>query len=200
MKTRRWLLLLLIMIVAMMSLATYTGTTSSLFTDGELSTDNALSISWTLPTALLTDGFEDTDPPGPPWDGNWDGNGATPWLQVSNQSYSGSYSARGRFNAPGDLTSDDLDASSAVTNIVVEFWFRPRNLEIGDVVVEIYNGSAWVALYDLSNGANNTWSYFSQTITDSQYFISNFKIRFNGTALADNDVIFVDDILIKTNQ
>ena len=144
---------------------------------------------------LLSDGFE-----GSPWDTNWDDNGATTWTQRTNQFHSGLYSARGRFNAPGDLTSDDLDASSAVDNIYVEFWFRPRNLDPGGAVVEIYNGSTWDALFDLSNGTNNTWNFYSSNITGSQYFISNFKIRFNGSALAGNDVIFIDDILIKTNQ
>jgi hypothetical protein len=82
----------------------------------------------------------------------------------------------------------------------VEFWFRPKALEAGDAIVEIYNGSTWDTLFDLSNGTNNSWNYYSSYITGSQYFISDFKIRFNGSALTDDDVIFVDDVLIKTNQ
>ncbi len=155
------------------------------------------SESSATPTGLvlLFDGFE-----GSPWDAYWDGNGATTWTQRDNQAHTGTYSARGRYNNPGDMTSDDLDASTAVNNIYIEFWYFPRRLEAGDAVVEIFNGSTWEVLYDLSNGTNNEWNYFSTYITDSQYFISNFKIRFNGTALSVDDVIFVDDVLIITNH
>ena len=44
MKSRKWLIILLAIIVTMMSLATYTGVTRSVFIDDELSTDDAISM------------------------------------------------------------------------------------------------------------------------------------------------------------
>ena len=67
MKNRKKLLIILMVILAMMSLATYTGVTTSLFVDEEQSTDDALGFRWGLTT--LNDGFEGT-----PWDDNWDEN------------------------------------------------------------------------------------------------------------------------------
>ncbi len=153
--------------------------------------DNATPTGLTL----INDGFE-VDP----WYDNWDGNGGTTWTQRTNEQHSGSYSARGRYDAPGDLTSDDLDASTAVYNIYIEFWYYPRRLDGGEALFQVFNGSTWDTLYDMNNGANNNWNFYSTSLTGSQYFISNFKIKFNGTALADNDVIFVDDVLVQTNQ
>jgi hypothetical protein len=155
------------------------------------SEDNATPTGLTL----MNDGFE-----GSPWYDNWDGNGSTTWTQRTNEQHSGSYSARGRYDDPGDLTSDDLDASTAQYNIYIEFWYYPRRLDGGEALFQVFNGSTWDTLLDMSTGNNGNWNFYSVSLTNSQYFISNFKIKFNGTALADNDVIFVDDILVKTNQ
>jgi len=196
MKARKWLIILLAIIVATMSTATYTGVTTSLFTDDEQSTDDALSIRWGL--TLLDDGFEGT-----PWDANWNENGTTNWQQDSLQFQTGTYSARGRETESGYLTSDDLDAASSIS-ITVYFWFRPSTIETGDIFFQSFNGSTWNTLYDLTSYpsyVNNEWCEFSETITDSQYFFSGFRIRFNNTGMADgDDAVWIDDVLIKTNQ
>lgn len=69
------------------------------------------------------------------------------------------------------------------------------------MLVQIYNGSTYNTWYDIVNYPtfqNNTWCYFSQDIADSQYFKSNFRLRFNGSGLtAANKTFDLDDVLIQ---
>ena len=167
------------------------GITTSYFTDAEQSTDDTLNM-WS--GILLSDGFEGT-----PWDANWHGNSTTTDWQPG-AGYGGStYSAE---HASGDtyLTSDNLDTSDA-TSITVSFWFKIKALNKGPLNVQIYNGG-WITwdgydLVSLAGGVKNTWIPFSQTITNSQYFIPNFSIRFDGSTLTTN--AFIDDVLIQKN-
>ncbi|MFC2022204.1 hypothetical protein ACFLTR_03220, partial [Chloroflexota bacterium] len=115
MKGRYWLIVLLA-IVTVMSLATYTGVTRSFFVDDEKSTDDALGIRWGLFT--LNDGFEDTVD----WDANWDENGTTDWVQSTGKINNGSYSAGSTIPNTGNLTSDEIEASTA-DNITVSFYY-----------------------------------------------------------------------------
>ncbi|GAI24044.1 unnamed protein product, partial [marine sediment metagenome] len=148
------------------------------------------NIKWSV--TLLSDGFEGT-----PWDFYW-GNGTTDWQPGAG--YGGStYSAE---HASGDtyLTSDDLDASDAAENITVSFWFKLKLLNKGPLWVQTYNGTSydnWFDLVSYAGGVKNTWLYFSETITNSLYFISNFSISFDGSTLTTN--AFIDDVLIQKN-
>jgi len=148
-----------------------------------------------IPLTLLDDGFEGT-----PWDANWDGNGTTDWqLSGSGSGYSGNFSAE---HSSGDtyLTSDNLDASGA-DNITVSFWFKIKDLNKGPLYIQLYNGTTYNNWYDLTTYpgvVKNVWIQFSQNTTDSQYFISNFGLRFDGSGETTNS--FIDDVLVKTNQ
>ena len=195
MKRITWLILTVV-IVSVMLIVVNTGLTTSYFTDAEQSTDDVLRIGWGLIT--LDDGFEDT-----PWDHYWDENGTTTWVRTNKNPNSGSFSAKSNKNSNGFLTSDEIDASSA-DNIIVAFWFNPKAIEPGDIVIEIYNGITWATWYDLtdySTFSDETWSEFNEVITDSQYFISGFRIRFNSSGLTDGkEQIKIDDVQIITNQ
>ena len=71
-------------------------------------------------------------------------------------------------------------------------------LNKGPLNVQIYNGSTWTTWYDLVSYpgvVKTTWIYFSQTITDPQYFISNFRLRFDGSGLGTDS--YIDDVLIQ---
>ena len=146
------------------------------------------------PTTLLDDGFE-----GDPWDANWDDNGVTDWYQKSTKVHSGLWSARADKGKHGLLTTDDLDASGA-SSITVSFWYYPKNLVTGDVILYLYDGSAYDTWYDLadhSSYVDSTWCYFSETITDSQYFTSNFRLRFDSPGIdKTNETLDLDDVLI----
>ncbi len=195
MKSRKWLILLLV-IVTMMSLATYTGATRSVFLDDEQSTEDTLLLF--VPQVVLDDGFE-----GDPWDDNWN-LGTTTWIQDSAKPHTGTYNARiSNAQLPGYLTSDDLDSAGA-SIIYVSFWFNLKSLEADDCELQIYNGSTWATWYDLLDYptyVNNTWCQFSEVITDSQYFISDFRIMFDSSLLGDStEEANIDDVLIAINQ
>ena len=187
------LILFLLTTVSLM-LAIIGTSTAAFFSDGELSGTNGLAAAEQVTVTLLSDGFEVT-----PWKAKWDGNGATNWVRI-NSGHSGTYAAECKRNNNGNLTSDSLNASTA-TMIKVSFWFKPTSLTAGNMLVQIYNGSTYNTLYDIVNYPtyqNNTWAYFSVNITDSQYFKSNFRLRFNGTALTATGKLFdLDDVLIQ---
>ena len=191
MKRITWLILTLV-IVSVMLIAVNTGITTSYFTDGEQSTDDTLIIKWTV-TTLFSDGFEDN-----PWDLYWV-SGTTDW-QAGAGYGSSTYSAE---HNSGDtsLTSDDMDASGPGTTITVSFWFKIKLLNKGPLYVQIYNGftydTTWYDLVSYAGGVKNTWILFNQTITDIQYFVPNFNIRFDGLTLTTD--AFIDDVLVQKN-
>ena len=191
---RKWLIILLAIIVATMSVATYTGVTRSLYTDDEPSKDDTLRLF--VPQVVLDDGFE-----GDPWDDIWN-LGPTTWIQDSATPHTGTYNARiSNTQTPGYLTSDDLD-SAGTSIIFVSFWFNLKSLEAGDCVLQVYNGSTWATWYDLINYptyTNNVWCQFNEEITDSQYFVGNFGIRFDSSVLGDGpEEANIDDVLLST--
>ena len=194
MKSRKWLILLLV-IVAMMSLATYTGVTRSVFIDDELSTDDALGIRWGLFT--LNDGFEGT-----PWDDYWNENGTTTWIQDTTDPNTGTYNAYSDEFNQGYLTTDEIEASTT-DNISVSFWFKLSGVEPGHCLVQTYNGTAYNTWYDLTNYpaySSNTWCQFNEVITDSQYLIAGFRLRFDTSLLVDdNGEANIDDVIITTD-
>ena len=186
-------LILLLLVILTLMMGMISTNTAAYFSDTEISTNNRLTAAEQVKVTLLNDGFETG------WT-YWDGNGATNWLRSKNTGHSGSYSAECKKNNNGYLTSDNLDASTATT-IKVSFWFKPKALAAGDMLVQIYNGSTYNTWYDLVNYPtfrNNTWCYFSENITNPQYFTSNFRLRFNGSALTDASKLFdLDDVLIE---
>ncbi len=197
MKTRRWMLLLLIMVVAMMSMATYTGVTRSLFTDGEVSTNDALGIRWGL--GILIDSFD-----GGTWDANWDENGATAWVQDGTNPRTGANSAFSDRNSPGLLTTDDFDTVDA-SDIVVSFWFRGKSLATGDFLFQLYNGVSYDTQDDLTAliAVDDTWYQYNLALdsgSNPTYFFSGFHVRFDTTPVGGSKNASVDDVVISTDS
>ena len=189
--------ILLTLIVTIQLLAMF-GSTSAYQVDTETSADNSISAWVTETITLLTDGFEGTT-----WDNNWNGNGTTTWARSSARKHTGTYSALSIKNNKGYLTSDNLNTSTAI-NISVSFWFYPKSLETSDIIVQRYNGTAYVNWFDLTaypTYNNNQWCLFNEAVTDAQYFKNNFRLRFNTSSLADNnDEVNIDDVLITIVQ
>jgi len=195
MTIRKWFILVL-SIITLMSLATYAGTTGAFFVDDEQSTDDALGIRWGL--FVLNDGFETT---GVAWDDKWDENGATTWVQDSAKPHSGTYNAKCDNTNSGFLTSDEIEGSTT-DNITVSFWFNTKSIEAGDCLVQRYNGASYVTWYDLTSYptyVNNAWCEFNEVITDSEYLIAGFRLRFDTSALLDIEEAGIDDVVITTD-
>ena len=185
--------LLLTAIVSVQLLAMF-GSTSAYFVDTEMSADNGITAWVTETVTLLTDGFEDS-----PWDSNWSVNDTTPWQRTTSPKYAGSYAAQSNKQNHGYLTSNDLDTAAALS-VTVTFWFYPKNLEPGDAVIQRYNGASYVNWYDVTvypAYRNNQWNQFTETITDAQYFKTNFRLRFDSAGLTQSqEDITIDDVII----
>ena len=146
----------------------------------------------TTTTTLLNDGFEAS---GSAWDDNWDGNGATSWQQSTSKVHGGSNSARSQHGNEGYLISDNL-ATNGATSITIDFWYYHTDISSNDLVLYFYDGSNWDSIASLGNsGSNNAWNHYQQTFTDTQYFKTNFRIRFY-TTLGYGEIVYIDDVLI----
>ncbi len=166
--------------------------TSGFFGDTEASAGSTFTAWEITSVTLLDDGFE-----GSPWDANWDGNGTTGWQHIDSQTHSGSWAA-GCIRGDTYLSTDNLD-TSGVSSLTVSFWFYIKDLNKGPLYVQVYNGSSYNNWYDLfayPGAVKNTWLYFSETITDSQYFRSDFHLRFDGSG--SSTTIYLDDVLITS--
>ncbi|MEM2338080.1 MAG: hypothetical protein QXT44_00635 [Candidatus Bathyarchaeia archaeon] len=115
------------------------------------------------------------------WPSGWAATGN--WARERDQAYDGSWSAdfdgpnRGSGSASGNLTTPELNCYG-VNMIYVDFWYRDEGCDAGDFLLQYYNGSAWITIADLgASSTENQWLNYKQTITDSQYFKPNFRIR-----------------------
>jgi fibronectin type 3 domain-containing protein len=184
-------------LITVISMAVYVGATGAFFNDNEQVYGDSLGFQWGL--INLTEDFENTAD----WDAQWDENGTTTWTNSSVRKHSGSWAALTNNTNKGYLTSDEIDASSA-SSITISFWYRPTSIETGDVIVESFNGTSWNPLTDIrsiSNFSNNSWRQYSTVITDPQYLIPGFKLRFNSSGINEgNDILYIDDIGIITDN
>jgi len=148
---------------------------------------------------VFTSGFEVGK-----WDSQWDGNGATTWLQGTNSTpgspwvtHSGTNMSYALNANDGNLISDDIDLSGA-SSAGVSFWYMVDDEEETDFRFYYYNGSTYnLQTLDLGLAATeDVWYKYSEVITDAQYLKSNFRIDFNSLADA-NEGSFIDDVLIN---
>jgi len=139
-------------------------------------------------TTLLDDGFE-----GAPWDTNWDSVSSN-WFR-SSTAHSGTYSAGSSNDNEGAFVSDNLDASDAST-IYIDFYYRLDNTETLDLRVYYYDGSNYDEITQIGGGTEDTWLHYTDSISDSQYFKSNFRLRFRSD-LGGSESVYIDDVSIK---
>ena len=143
---------------------------------------------------LVTDGMPNCEwiPGG--YNGTWLGNG---WYKDDNHRHSGLYSARSGSSYYGEMISNDLNTQDA-TSITVDFWYRLDDTENNDLKLYYYDGSSYNLIAYLGGKKEDKWLYYTDTITDSKYFIPDFKIRFDShTSWSEN--IWIDDVLIEVD-
>lgn len=138
---------------------------------------------------LLQDGFE-----GAVWDTDWDS--PHNWLKDTTYYANGTASAWANKVNNGYFTSVALDTSDA-TVIHIRFWFMKSNTDAAkDLFLYYYNGANYNLIADLDTlGGDDVWLYYADIITDSQYFVPNFRLRFEATPETGENV-WIDDILV----
>ena len=143
-------------------------------------------------TLIDVESFEGIWPPT-----GWIETGA--WNRESSQAYDGIYSAD--FDGPafgsgsGDLDTPDLNCSDA-TAIYVSFYFREAVGLVDEFRLRFWNGFTWVNIEDLG-GYSLGWHLWEMKVTDSQYFISDFRIRWVANALESGESVYVDLVTVK---
>ncbi len=152
----------------------------------------------TLPPGiiLLQDGFEGGVDD---WDANWTGGGGSGWQEDISTYAHGSASAHAEKNYDGDFNCVALDTNDAAT-IHVDFWLRMNNI-VGSYNPKLYyyNGTSYVDVCDLDTlGADDEWLHYTDTITDSNFFVPDFEIKFSAPLSGGGPGrdIWVDDVVI----
>lgn len=140
-------------------------------------------------STMLSDGFESII-----WNENWNDLSSN-WQEDNDPVKSGTSSARGFNLGEGPFTCDNLDMSQA-SAIYIDFWFRKDDTESFDFTLYYYDGTSYDLIEELDdNGSDDIWLHYSEKIIDPQYFISDFRIRFDAT-LGGGENVWVDDVLI----
>ena len=153
-------------------------------------------------TCIDNEGFEGSWPP-VGWSETPSGNN---WNREADQVYQGTYSADfdgtgGSGGASGNLLSPSMNCSgSNVTAIYVNFWGYSYNADDGEYYLDYYDGTNWDQITRLDNFGDRVWTQYSQKITDSQYFISNFQIRWRVVGLNNNEHVYVDLVNISVER
>jgi uncharacterized repeat protein (TIGR02543 family) len=190
-----------------------TGTTNP--TTITLNGDKTVTATFTQnPTQTLSDvNFDGTI-----WDRGWNDWGNPPWGPATDQSYSGSTSAKciggnhGTYQ-PGAFTSDPMNTQGA-TSITISFYYRisttlsSNNLQIyaSGNPGSTYSASHFTTLDRLGTATfpatTNNWNHYTITIannpTNAHYFTSTFRFGFISN-LPDGAAIWVDNVLITKN-
>ena len=130
---------------------------------------------------------------------------ASNWNNESDQAYEGTYSAdfdgTGGGGTSGDLLSPPMNCTgSNVTAIYVIFWGYEDSADNGEYYLDYYDGSNWDQISRLDNFGSGVWAQYSQKITDSQYFVSNFQIRWRVVGLDNNEHVYVDLVNVSVQR
>jgi len=146
---------------------------------------------WSIVTLINGESFEGNWPPT-----GWTATGG--WNKETDYVHSGSYSADfDGGSSSGSLTTPNLDASD--TDVIhVDFWYRDGGCEAGEFRLYYYNDAgSWDLMSDLGTGSENQWIHYQHNVTQSQYLISNFKIRISASGSGSSDDAYIDDVTVK---
>ena len=138
---------------------------------------------------LLNDDFNNVV-----WDANW--TNSSTWVRDDAFAAHELPSAQAPAKASGTFTCVDVNTSDAET-VHVDFWLQKDDTETeGDITLYYYNGTSYVNVSDLDTiGDDDEWLHYTDAITDSNYFVSNFKIRFDAV-MGNGENVWVDEVVI----
>ena len=139
----------------------------------------------------------DFDNEGSGWDGGFDQHPHN-WKQSQKQEYNGVASAHAEGGDSGDFVSNPMDASDA-TEISIDFWLRKKSLEQGeDCFLYYFNGADYVQVADLEAlwPDDGVWLHYTDTITDPQYFVSDFKIKYHAHTDSNREDVWLDQVTV----
>jgi hypothetical protein len=170
--------------------------------NGDFRDTNVIDDSYESFTEAALDAINLTLIDGESFEGDWlpSGWSATGnWARESNYAYEGTYSADfdgSVGGVSGYLISPSMDCSDGDA-IYIDFWWQDRALDDDDFILEYYNGTAWNGYQDLNFlDSGNGWHHYTDAVTDSEYFVSNFQIRLWAKTVNSGKTACVDVITI----
>ncbi len=133
------------------------------------------------------------------WDGWIDGGSDCFWY-LGTQSPEGSYSIRIRDNSlEGSAMTSPTYNLAPYNTVSVEFKFRAEGMDPGeDFWLMYFNGSTWNNIGTFTNGAGFENNILYTTTVNITGQLSNIaKFRFQCDASENDDIIYIDAVLIK---
>jgi len=122
----------------------------------------------------------------------------------SSHSHQGNWSVELRDNsdAASSFYSTNGINLTGYDDLQVDFWFKARSFETSeDFYVELWNGSSWVVIGRFVRGtdfANNNYYHPVVTVSRTQVaFTAAAKLRFRADASADDDTVYIDEVIVS---
>ncbi|MCK4438905.1 hypothetical protein KAV47_07500, partial [Candidatus Bathyarchaeota archaeon] len=95
----------------------------------------------------------------------------------------------------GDLDTPSFNCSG-VHAIYVSFWFMDDNLDPGELTLKYWNGSIWNDILNLTSYTEDTWHYLELNVSDSQYYVDDFQVRFTADTIRWGEHFYIDEVTI----
>jgi type II secretory pathway pseudopilin PulG len=124
------------------------------------------------------------------------GNWTTDWNRSSSMQHSGTWSAEAdRYS--NNLMSNVINTSS-YSSITIDFWYWVQGIDDNDnVYLQLYDSSGnYDNYFEVGNQPEGQWLHYQETITDSQYLHSNFRVNFSGSSIDNGEYLWIDDFVI----
>ena len=148
-------------------------------------------------TILGPESFEGVWPPN-----NWSSKGG--WNKENNRAHTGEFSADFDGNIIGKsgiLFSPFMNTSnSSASAINVEFWTFSEGADLGEYYLDYYDGNIWNTITRLDNIGQGKWAKYTENVTDSKYFTSDFGIRWRVVGLDLFEHVYVDDVKVTLEK
>lgn len=148
---------------------------------------------------VLNEGYFETG-----WDG-WSDGGVDCFRYFGPRAAEGNFAIRIRDNSglASSMTSPTLDLSG-FDDVEIAFSFYSRGMEWNEDFKLLYNdGSSWTTIESYARGTdfqnNNFYSFVVNLSSLDHVFPSNAQFRFMCDASANNDQIYIDEVVITGN-
>jgi hypothetical protein len=146
---------------------------------------------------LLLESFEDSWPPS----GWYEDPSNSRWWRDSSMAYDNIYSAQFRGQAmgrSGNLVTLDINTST-LSSFTIDFWYQDDDTNENQFLVEYWDGNQWDTIADLgSTTQEDQWLNYNDVVSETQYMISDFKVRWVCNSLSTEENIWVDLVTLKT--
>lgn len=142
-------------------------------------------------TLIDQESFESGEPSGWGFGGRWE----IEEDEAYHGDWSGDFDGQGNGRS-GNLDTLSLDCSDAEA-IYVSFYFK-ENVDVDSKFRLLFLGDVWNPIEDLGTGyTQGSWHHWEMKITESEYFKSTFRIRWQANDAEGGESAYVDFVTVK---